>query len=179
MDLFEVIRERRSIRKYQDRPVEPEKIAQIMEAARLAPSWKNMQCWKFLILTDEQKKQALLSAFPDDNPGKKALSQAPVIIVACADPKQSGIEEGQEYYMSDVAIAIEHILLSAHALGLGSCWMGLFSQATMKKALGIPEQFRIVGVTPLGYPDQEPKPRPRKELNEIVYAEKWGNAYGN
>ncbi|HEY6838521.1 MAG TPA: nitroreductase family protein [Geobacteraceae bacterium] len=176
MDLFQVIRDRRSIRKYKDTPVEREKIEQVLDAARLAPSWKNMQCWRFLVLTGTEKRDALLAAFPDDNPGKKAIASAPVVIVVCAEPDQSGIENGIEYYVADTAIAFEHLCLSAHALGLGSCWMGLFDEAVARAALGIPAGVRVVGVTPLGYPDQEPKPRPRKELAEVAYFNEWGGA---
>lgn len=174
MEILQAISDRRSIRKYKDVAVEWEKIEQVLNAARLAPSWKNMQCWRFLVLTDPGKRAALLQAFPDDNPGKKAIAMAPCSIVVCADPSESGIENGIEYYIADTAIAFEHICLAAHGLGLGTCWMGWFDEAAVKEALGIPEAIRIVGITPLGYPDQEPKPRPRKELSEIAYSEEWG-----
>ncbi|HTG80427.1 MAG TPA: nitroreductase family protein [Geobacteraceae bacterium] len=175
MDIFQVIENRRSIRKYRDTPVEREKIDRILDAARLAPSWKNMQCWRFLVLDGMEKREALLSAFPDDNPGKRAIAQAPVVIVVCADPAQSGVENGIDYYVADTAIAFEHLCLAAHALGLGSCWMGLYDEAAVHTALGIPDGVRVVGITPLGYPDQDPKPRPRKELAEIAYFNEWGN----
>lgn len=173
MDIFQVFRDRRSIRKYKDTPVEREKIEQILDAARLAPSWKDMQCWRFLVLADAERRALVLEAFPEDNPGKKAIATAPVLIVVCADPRESGVENGIEYYIADTAIAFEHLCLSAHALGLGSCWMGWYDEAKVKRSLGIPDQIRIVGITPLGYPDQEPKPRPRKLLSEIAYFEQW------
>ncbi len=175
MDIFQVIRDRRSIRKYKDLPVEQEKLEQLLDAARLAPSWKNMQCWRFLVLKDREKILTLLDAFPDDNPGKKALAMAPVVVVVCADPIDSGIENGIEYYIADTAIAFQQFCLAAHALGLGTCWMGWYDEDLIKKAFAIPEMIRVVGVTPLGYPDQEPKPRPRKELAEIAYFNEWEN----
>jgi nitroreductase len=173
MDIFQVIRDRRSIRKYKDMPVEQEKIERILDAARLAPSWKNMQCWRFLVLTDAEKRAKVLEAFPDDNPGKKAIAMAPVVIVVCADPRESDVENGIEYYVADTAIAFEHLCLAAHALGLGTCWMGWYNEARVKASLGVPEAVRIVGITPLGYPDQEPKPRPRKELHEMAFFNEW------
>lgn len=176
MDIFQVISDRRSIRKYQERPVEPEKLRQVLDAARLAPSWKNMQCWRFLVLASQANRELLLGAFPDDNPGKKALAGAPVVIVVCADPRESGVENGIEYYIADTAIAFEHICLAARGVGLGTCWMGWYDENKIKEALGIPAEVRVVGVTPLGYPDQDPKPRPRKELHEIAYLEKWGES---
>lgn len=173
MDIFQVIADRRSIRKYRDTEVEKEKILQILDAARLAPSWKNMQCWRFLLLTDPEQRTKILNAFPDDNPGKKAIATAPVVIVVCADPTQSGVENGVEYYIADTAIAFEHICLTAHALGLGTCWMGWYDEEKIKQALNIPTDIRVVGITPLGYPDQEPKPRPRKTLEEISFFNIW------
>jgi nitroreductase len=173
MDLFQVIRDRRSIRKYKDTPVERGKIEQILDAARLAPSWKNLQCWRFLVLTQSERKEAMLSAFADDNPGKKAFLQAPAAIVICADPAESDLSHGIEYFVADAAIAFEHICLAAHALGLGTCWMGMFDEAEMKSRLKIPANLRVVGITPLGYPDQEPKPRSRKELAEIAFFDEW------
>jgi nitroreductase len=174
MDIFQVFRDRRSIRKYKDIPVERETIVQVLDAARLAPSWKNMQCWRFLVLTDVAKRETLLSVFADDNPGKKAFMQAPAAIVICGNPAESDVSHGIDYYVADVAIAFEHICLAAHALGLGTCWMGQFEEADLKAKLNIPDSMRIIGITPLGYPDQEPRPRPRKELNEIAYLNDWG-----
>ena len=173
MDIFQVFRERRSIRKYKETQVEAEKIEQILDAARLAPSWKNMQCWRFLVVSHPEQKKALLTAFPEENPGTRAIAAAPVIIVACADPAESGVENGIEYFVADTAIAFEHLCLAAHALGLGTCWMGLYDEVVVKKALGIPDTIRVVGVTPLGYPDQEPKARPRKTLSEITFYNRW------
>jgi nitroreductase len=173
MDVFQVIRDRRSIRKYKDTPVEREKIEQILDAAHLAPSWKDMQCWRFLVLDDAEKRAKVLTAFPEDNPGKKAIAMAPVVIVVCADPRESGVENGIEYYIADTAIAFEHLCLAAHALGLGTCWMGWYNEEQIKRALVIPDDIRIIGITPLGYPDQEPKARPRKELPEIAYFNEW------
>ncbi|QXE91159.1 nitroreductase family protein [Geomonas subterranea] len=177
MDIFQAITGRRSIRKYKPAPVEPAKIKQVLNMARLAPSWKNMQCWRFLVLTGSGPRGALAGAFPDDNPGKKALVSAPCIIVVCADPGESGVENGIEYYVADTALAFDHLCLAAHGLGLGTCWMGWFDEGEIKRALDIPEGIRVVGITPLGYPDQSPNPRPRKELAQIAFCEKWDNPY--
>ena len=173
MDIFQVFSERRSIRKYKDTPVEQAKLEQVLEAARLAPSWKNMQCWRFLVLTEADRRAKVLEAFPDDNPGKKAIAAAPVVIVACGNPAESDVENGINYFVADVAIAFEHLCLAAHALGLGTCWMGWYDELKAKQVLGLPDDIRIVGITPLGYPDQEPKQRPRKQLSEIVFFEQW------
>lgn len=176
MDIFQVIRDRRSIRKYKETPVEADKIEQILDAARLAPSWKNMQCWRFLVVSDPEQKKALFAAFPEENPGSRAIATAPVVIVVCADPAESGVENGIDYYIADTAIAFEHLCLAAHALGLGTCWMGWFDEAAIRTPLAIPKNIRVIGITPLGYPDQEPKPRPRKELTAIVFNNRWEQA---
>jgi nitroreductase len=174
VDIFQVIRDRRSIRRYQDTAVETDKLELVLDAARLAPSWKNLQCWRFLVVRDRERREKLLSAFPTDNPGSRAIASAPVMIVVCADPTASGVENGIEYYIADTAIAFEHLCLAAHALGLGTCWMGWFDETAIKNALGIPANIKVVGITPLGYPDQEPKPRPRKSLAEITFYDRWG-----
>lgn len=174
MNIFQVFKDRRSIRRYTDKPVESDKIEQILDAARLAPSWKNLQCWRFLVLDDQSRKKAILRAFPEDNPGRKAIAAAPVAIVVCADPAESESANGIEYYIADTAIAFEHLCLAAHALGLGTCWMGWFDEVTIREELGIPDRIRVIGITPLGYPDQEPKARPRKALAEIAFRNHWG-----
>ena len=94
-------------------------------------------------------------------------------ILVCADPRESEVENGIPYYVADAAIAFEHLCLAAHALGLGTCWMGWYDEAKIKAALAIPEPLRVVGFTPLGVPDQEPKPRPRKALTDIAYFDTW------
>lgn len=176
MNIFDVFRDRRSIRKYLDRPVEETKLTQVLDAARLAPSWKNQQCWRFVVVRDARRKEALLKAFHVDNPGTKAIASAPVVIVVCADPHESGIENGIEYYIADTAIAFEHLCLAAHALGLGTCWMGWFDERMIQAALDIPASIKVVGVTPLGYADQAPKARPRKALADITHYDRWEDA---
>jgi nitroreductase len=175
MDIFEVIENRRSIRRYAEKPVEHEKILRILDAARLAPSWINMQCWRFLVLTNPERRALLLDAFPDGNPGKIAIATAPVTMVVCAGPSESGKENGIEYYIADTAIAFEHFCLAAHALGLGTCWMGWYDEDSLKRALDLPPHIRVLGITPLGYPDQTPKARPRKRLSDIVFFNEWNN----
>lgn len=173
MDIFEVFRERRSIRKYTDQLVAEETIFQVLDAARLAPSWKNMQCWRFLVLRDKDERAKLLDAIPNDNPGKNAIIAAPVVILVCANPEESDVENGIPYFVADAAMAFEHLCLAARALGLGTCWMGWYDEEMIKQTFSIPQKYRIVGFTPMGYPNQSPKPRPRKELPEIAFFDSW------
>lgn len=177
MEFKDVIAGRRSIRKYKPDPVEKEKIMAVLDAARLAPSWKNMQCWKFIVIESEAGKDAVLQSFAEDNPGKKALVAAPVLLAICGDPKASGVQNEKDYYLVDLGIAFEHVILAAHDLGLGTCFMGLFNEDVLKKNLNVPADWRVVAVTPLGYPDQAPNPRPRHELKDIVFGDTWGKEY--
>ena len=150
MEMFDVIKARKSIRKYLDKPVEPEKLEQILTAAQLAPSWRNGQCWKFVVVTELEKKQALIRCTSVFN--QSWLGKEYAIIVACGNPKQSGSRNEQPYYMVDVAIALEHLILAATALGLGTCWIGGFEENKVKELLQIPESYRVVAMTPIGYP---------------------------
>ena len=166
MELMDVIRKRRSIRKYKPDPVPEEKIRYVLEAARLAPSWGNRQCWRYIVVTDEKLRRKIAT--------REWIAQAPVIIVGCADPSKSGNKFNQPYYMLDLGISMEHLILAAAEQGLGTCWIGgQFDEKAVKEALGIPKHIRVVALTPLGYPDEDPAPRSRKSLNEISSWNHW------
>jgi nitroreductase len=184
MDLFDAIKTRRSVRKFLDTPVEDDKLMQILEAIRMAPSWANMQCWKFIVIKEQAKKEMISelsyveSFFSPKgykaNPAKKALSEAPVVIIACADPDRSGVLWDQHYYMTDLGIACQNLMLAARGLGLGTVFVGVFDEAKIRELLHIPRSIRIVGLFPIGYPYEEKKDGPpRKALNEFVFYEKW------
>jgi len=167
MELMDVIRNRRSIRKYKSDPVPDADIEYVLESARLAPSLANSQCWKFVVVKDEGVKQELAKA------GNSWIAHAPVIIAACADPSKPGTKGDQPYYLVDIGIAMEHLILAAADKGLGTCWIGWFDEAKAKKALGVPENIRLVATTPLGYPDESPAAKGRKTLKDIVCYDKY------
>jgi nitroreductase len=164
---MDVIAKRRSVRKYKPDMVSDADIEYVLECARLAPSWANSQCWKFIVVKDEKVKEKLASA------GNAWIANAPVIIVACADPTKPGTKGDQPYYMLDIGIAMEHIVLAAADKGLGTCWIGAFDESAAKKALGVPDNIRVVASTPLGYPNEAPGARPRKELKDIMSVDKY------
>ncbi|MFQ6077240.1 MAG: nitroreductase family protein [Candidatus Bathyarchaeia archaeon] len=166
MELMEAIRKRRSIRRYKPDPVPEEKIRHVLEAARLAPSWANRQCWRYIIVTDEALKREITM--------RDWAAQAPVIIVGCADPRRSGTRADKQYYLLDMGISMEHLILAATEQGLGTCWIGgQFDEEAVKEALGIPEEIRVVALVSVGYPDEEPEPKTRKSLEEITSRNQW------
>jgi len=189
MEFFEALSTRRSIRRFQERPVEEEKLRAVLDAVRAAPSWANQQCWRLVVVGDADAKRGisecsyLESYFATKgyktNPAMKALALAPVVIVLCADPAQSGSVRGQEYYLADAGIAAQSLMLAARALGLGSVFVGIFQEEPLRDLLGIPEHIRVVGLFPLGYPAEEQKAGPkRKPLEEICFFERWGESPG-
>jgi nitroreductase len=183
MELFEAIKNRRSIRRYKPDPVSDKDLEMILEAARQAPSWKNCQCWRFIIIKDQTVKDELASSLPPVNTAANAIRQAPVTIVACAEIGKSGYGEsgpetdkGNYWYMYDIALAMENLVLAACSLGLGTVHVGMFDAQKAAAILNVPAGYCVVALTPLGYPEKPSNPRPRKELTEIVFYEKFGNS---
>jgi nitroreductase len=184
METLEAIRTWKSTRKFLDRPVEEEKLQTLLEAVRRAPSWANMQCWKLIVVKNDEKKRQLSElAFVESffaplgytsNPAQKGIAAAPVVIVLCADASRSGKIWEQTYYMTDAGIASQNLMLAAHDQGLGTVFVGVFEEEKIRALLNIPTTIRIVGLFPIGYPLSAGETRPRKELEEIVMNEKWG-----
>lgn len=184
METLEAIKTRRSIRKFSNQPVEPEKLQTVLEALRQAPSWSNLQCWQLVVVEDQEIREKISElSFVESffatygyksNPAQKALAQAPIVIIACADPLKSGNLHDQQYYMADMGIATENLMLAAHDQGLGTVFVGVYHEEDIKALLGIPADIKIVGIFPLGYPAGEVKSGPsRKQLSEFVHYGKW------
>jgi len=174
MKVAEAIATRQSVRAYEDRPVEPEKLQRILEAARLAPSAKNLQEWRFIVVQDSELRRRMIEAAN----GQSFVGQAPVVIAACAEGTDYTMPCGLPCYAIDVAIALDHLSLAAVEEGLGTCWIGAFDQQKVKKLLGIPEEICVVELMPLGYPADSPRPKSRKAMKDIVMRERWGEAWG-
>ncbi|MHA1835339.1 MAG: nitroreductase family protein [Candidatus Odinarchaeia archaeon] len=169
MNVMMAILNRRSIRRFKDKPVEEDKLMRVLEAGRLAPSARNLQNWKFIVVRDKSVKEKLVEAAK----GQKFIGEAPVVIVACGTITDYVMSCGQPAYTVDVSIAVDHMTLKAVEEGLGTCWIGAFYEDKVKEILGIPDDIRVVALLPLGYPDIEPKMPPRKPLEEIVAFDKW------
>ena len=175
MDVIEAIKKRCSVRSYQDRAVEKEKLEIILEAARLAPSAGNRQEWRFIVVQDKNIRQRLMKAAKN----QAFVGQAPVVIACCAEADNYAMTCGQLSYPIDVAIAIEHMALKATEEGLGTCWIGAFYEDEVKKILGIPKEIRVVELLTLGYADKPCLSRKdRLSLKEIVMYEEWRNKNG-
>ncbi len=168
MEVMEAIRTRRSTRSFQDRPVEEEKLRAVLEAGRLAPSARNLQDWRFVVVRDPDTRKRLAEAARN----QEFVGKAPVVIAACGTSDYV-MTCGQPAYSLDVTIALDHMTLAAVAEGLGTCWIGAFYEDKVKEVLGIPERVRVVALLPLGYPVQGARSTPRKNLDEIVSYEKW------
>ena len=168
MDLMQAIRARRSIRNFLDKSVEEELLLAVLEAGRLAPSARNMQDWRFIVVRDAARRSLLAGAARD----QQFVGQAPVVIAACGT-SDLVMTCGQPAYVIDVAIALDHMTLAAASLGLGTCWIGAFYEDKVKEILGVPPEIRVVALLPLGYPAEEPGPRGRKSLDEIMAREHW------
>jgi nitroreductase len=169
MELIEVIKKRRSIRAYEQTPVEEEKLLQVLEAGRLAPSSRNEQEWKLVVVQNREKIEKLYHACLEE----AFIKEAPVIIAACGTKPDYAMRCGQRAYPIDVSIAVTHMILRAADLGLGTCWLGSFYEDKVKKALGIPEETRVVAVVTLGYSRFQPQPKGRKPLEDLVCFDKW------
>ena len=166
MEVFEIIKKRRSIRSYKPEPVKEEDLLKMLEAARLAPSAGNRQPWYFVVVKDPDTKRRIAEAAAR----QMFIADAGAIVVAVSDPGAS-----PRWHEKDVMIAMEHLILEATELGYGTCWIGAFDEKRVKEILGIPEQYRVIALTPIGVPAESPPPRPRKPLEEIVFEDKWGN----
>ncbi|HJX24043.1 MAG TPA: nitroreductase family protein [Candidatus Bathyarchaeia archaeon] len=179
-EILEAIKNRRSVRKFKLTPVDDEKLKTVLTAGQWAPSFMNTQPWKFIVIRRSETKRKLIDAlhlpflgvdFKGDLPYKDLL-EVPVMIVICADTKRDRI-----HYIEDSACAAENIALAAHAIGLGSYWVGVFNsnfvEDAVKKVLKVPETYRAVALLPLGVPAEAPVPR-RDDLENMVYYEEFG-----
>jgi len=171
MNIYDAIKTRRSIRSYQDKPVEEDKLLRILEAARLAPSASNWQEWRFVVVRDAATRLKLMKAAK----GQAFVGQAPVVIACCAQTDQHVMTCGQKCYPIDVAIAIDHMTLAAVEEGLGTCWIGAFYADQVREILGIPQDVPVVELLTLGYPAVVPGPGSRLSLDEIVKYERWSD----
>lgn len=176
-DLMDIIRQRRSIRVYQERDISPTTIHGILEAVQWSPSWANTQCWEVVVVRNPEMKRELSKVVGPKNPATKSVENAPVVLVLCGRLKTSGYYKGEvttkfgDWFLFDLGIACQSICLSAHDRGLGSVVVGLFDQDAAAKLLKVPEGVEVVAMIPLGYPAREPSAPARKPIEAFTHME--------
>jgi nitroreductase len=164
MEFEDLIKERYSVRSYQSRPVEDEKLEKVLDAARLAPTAANKQPFQLIVVKTEGRKDELKRVYPAD-----WFSQAPLVICACAVKSESWTRrDGRNYVDVDTTIAMDHLILAATNLGLGTCWIAAFDAEATREVLEIPDDVEPLLFTPLGYPADEIGTKTRKDLDELV-----------
>jgi len=180
MEFSDVIKYRTSLRNYSNKEVEENKITYILECARFAPSQRNKQSWRFIVI----KNKETIAQIAKTSLINRWLKTAPVLIIACADPTLSATRNNINYYIIDVSIALEHLILAATDVGLGTCWIGEYNEEKVKELLEIPKRIRVIALTPIGYPRGTKgiietitttllRSKKRKTLNEIVHCDHW------
>lgn len=185
METLEAINKRASLKTHLSaRDVEQDKIIKILEAAKLAPSARNNQPWRFIVITGRENVENVVTrAFKETN---QLVKEAPVLIIVCANPKDDVIADGKEFYLIDVGLAVENILLAATDLGLVTHPMAAVDEVELRKVLGIPDEVKFVIATPLAYPaggsyeeaaQERLSQRTRKDRKELVYTNAWGKPF--
>jgi len=166
---LELAARRYSVRAYRPDPVEDEKLTQVLEAARLAPTAANRQPFRLIVVRTPGREGELRRIY-----GAKFFVQAPLVIAACGIPAENWLRrDGKNYNDVDVTIAMDHLVLAATDLGLGTCWVAAFDPAAAREVLGLPPGVEPLAFTPLGYPADQPPPKVRKPLGDLVRWERW------
>jgi len=170
MEFTQLTTNRYSVRKYKPDPVEDEKLLQVLEAARMAPTAANRQPFQLIVIHTEGREDELQRIY-----GQKWFTQAPLIICACALPSKGWVRKYDSKNLTtvDVAIVMDHLILEAANLGLGTCWIAAFKPDAAREILGLPEDVEPIAFTPLGYPADSPRSKKRKPLSELVRYERW------
>ena len=171
MELLEAIRGRRSIRRFTSADVSDDEVREMLGCAIMAPSAGNLQPWEFVVIRDEQRRRDIArAAF-----FQFFIATAPVVIVVCANRARSAMRYGRRgselYCLQDTAAATQNMLLTAHSMGLGACWIGAFDEGEVSRILRLPEHVRPVAIVPIGHPDEAPRPPPRIPLERVTHLE--------
>ncbi len=169
MEFAELIRKRYSVRAYKADAVEEDKLQQVLEAARLAPTAANRQPFRIVVVHTAGREAELRNIYH-----REWFVQAPLLLCLCGVPAQAwSRSDGKNYADVDVSIAMDHLVLAATDLGLGTCWVAAFNPAAARQILCLPDGMEPVAFTPLGYPADQLRPKERKPLSELVHYEKW------
>jgi nitroreductase len=169
MEFSELVQKRYSVRAYRSDPVEDEKLQQVLEAARMAPTASNRQPFQLIVIHTRGREAELKRIY-----GHDWFVQSPLIVCACAIPSKAWVRrDGKNYGEVDLAIAMDHFILAATNLGLGTCWIAAFDPNAAREILHLPDDAEPIAFTPVGYPADRPTPKKRKALSELVRYEHW------
>lgn len=175
----DIIKKRRSIRRFQDRPIAAETLAELFEAARYSPSWGNLQCWELVVVRAPEEKKKLADLLSAKNPAGKCTETAPILLGICGDPQKSGYYKGiqvtkyQHWFLFDLGIISQTLCLKAWEQGLGSVIIGSFDHKAAEAVLGVPPGQELVAIIALGYPDHDPPVPKRREVEEFVHYDRF------
>lgn len=173
-EVIKAIKERRTVRNFEETPVPDDVLDTVLEAVQWAPSWANTQCWEVVVVKDPGVKAGLQETVPKGNPGRKAVVNAPLVIAMCARLKDSGYKKGEvttkfgDWFMFDLGLACQNLSIAAHSLGLGSVIMGNYDHDRAAELIKMPEGYELVALIPMGFPSKVPSPPKRRTLEEFV-----------
>lgn len=183
MDILELIRTRRSVRKHTDEAVTAQQLQRILEAIQWAPSWVNFQPWEVIVVEDPAVRERLAECVPVVNPGRKSVTRAPALLAVCGRHGESGFYQGQasteygEWVMFDLGIATQNAALAAWDMGLGTLHLGLLDHAAAGEVLGLPDHVKCYELIPVGVPLRAGKAPPRKAVAEFTHRDGYGTKY--
>ncbi len=178
-EFFQVLEQRRSIRKFKDRDVSEDQVRRVLEAVKWSPSWANTQCWEVVVVRDLAIKASLQATIGPKNPATKAIGAAPVVLALCGRLGTSGYYDKQattkfgDWFLFDLGIATQSICLAAHDLGLGAVIVGHFDHDRAKQVLKVPDGCELVALIPLGYPAKPPSAPKRREVEAFLHLEQY------
>ncbi len=178
MDFYDVINKRKSVKKFKSTEICDEKLGRIINAAMLAPSWKNKTSYKFVIVDDNYKKEKISECIKNSSDeAMQSIKDAPIVSIVVGEPENSGNIDGKPFYLVDSAIALEHFVLAAASEGYGTCWIASFDEEGIRKCLSIPSNFKVVALTPVGEIQEEKQHNPIKNVDEHVFLNTWNAPY--
>lgn len=175
MEVLESIKERRTIRKFEDREIPEETEKTLLEAVQWSQSWANTQCWEIVVIKDREVRRRLQETIAKGNPATKAIVSAPLLLGIAGKLQSSGYYKGEvvtkfgDWFFFDLGLATQNLCLTAHSQGLGSVVVGLFDHDKAAEVLAIPDGYELSVLIPLGYPAQSPKPPKRRDIKEFTH----------
>jgi nitroreductase len=178
VEFYDVVKVRKSIKKFKNTQINSEKLTRMIDAAMMSPSWKNNSSYKFILVDQKSQLEQISKAIMNkDNSAAQSIIDAPMTAIIVADPEDSGEVQNKEYYLVDSAIAMEHFVLSATNEGYGTCWIAAIDEDIIKKALSIPQNYKVVALTPVGEIAESSEHNDKKDVSDFVFLNSWGNAY--